>query len=361
MLQRAHHNGATGGTPVSSGLMRFARRRPVVAAAAALLGALAVWGITGQLYSLAQYGVFSARLAGMERVRSQPEAHSWVFQFRGKVYRVIAHTDPAKVAAARRIDTAWVFGSSGRIREMFVKRLIASQASDPMIDDLAEQLSALRTALRLDDSGYVDLMTRAVQDIAYNTIDSRLTLPAETLAEGRAVCSGKTVLLGALMMHEGYDTVVWVFDAQHHAALGVAANGSGFGGGRYAFVETTRRAYVGQVDSALAIPLLGTAAPQAIALGGTKRYDAGRETATVLAQLDTARSRTVALSAYEGYAQLSATWKSALTDELGQYRHWRRVADLIDSHSDDPAGAYATLQDAAYLGDAHPAPSGIQN
>ena len=115
------------------------------------------------------------------------------------------------------------------------------------IAQIADQLGRMRAGLGLDDDGYVELIARFVQEIPYGTLDGEVRLPVEVAASGSAVCDDKSVLLAALLVHEGYDTVVWAFDSQAHAAVGVRCLGPGMRGSGYAFIETTAPAYVGQV------------------------------------------------------------------------------------------------------------------
>jgi hypothetical protein len=111
-----------------------------------------------------------------------------------------------------------------------------------------------------------------VQDIPYGRIGSEIGTPAEMIAERRGVCTEKSVLLAALMLHEGYETAVLVLDSYHHTAVGVRTDDARFRTLPYAFVETTARRSVGEYDPGL----LGWGPigrpPQTIQLGGTKRF-----------------------------------------------------------------------------------------
>ena len=138
---------------------------------------------------------------------------------------------------------------------------------------LAARLRTLRAQLDLSDDDYVDLMTRAVQAIPYGTLHRSTFMPAVTVAGNSGVCADKSVLLASLLAHEGYDAGVWVFPSQAHAAVALRGNGPGLRKSGYSLVETTKLAYVGEVDYSLRAAGPVCEVPQLIRFGGgTKRY-----------------------------------------------------------------------------------------
>jgi predicted CXXCH cytochrome family protein len=148
----------------------------------------------------------------------------------------------------------------------------------------------------LDSDEYVELLSRAVQSVPYGTPDWQIRLPATLIEDGRGVCTDKSVLLAALLLHEGYDTGIWIFDTQHHAAVAVRGAGLGFGGTRYSFIETTREAYVNEYDDELLARGTYIAPPRLVRLGGSAIYTADDEASFVADELRRSRLSSVVLA-----------------------------------------------------------------
>lgn len=307
------------------------RRHPVAAATATLLGLFACVWLGPRATELAYYPYFAARLTVLEHTppSASPTYGAWTFRFRGERHTLVARIDARRLAVARSLDGRWVFGSGGVARSRYIRRLVSSQTSDPTVEDLARQTRALRERLALDDAGYAELLVRAVQEIPYGE-QRQLQLPVEILADGQAVCSGKSLLLAALLVHEGYDTSVWTFDTQRHATVGIRITGSGFRGSGYALVETTKPSLIGQVDPALCAAGPVARAPQVIAVGGTRPYGAAAEARFCVVRLQDAERRAARLAARE---PLSPERTRALL-----------ISSFIRENSDDLPGLYEALR-----------------
>jgi hypothetical protein len=201
-----------------------------------------------------------------------PTRFAWPVRFRGAEYDVAVSVYPSEIEAGRKLDTAWVFASRGAVRERYIRTLVRHQADSRLVGELARRARAIRSLLMLNDDAYLELLARTVQDIPYGRIGTEIGMPAEMIAEGRGVCTEKSVLLASLMLHEGYETAVIVLDSHHHTAVGVRTDDARFRTLPYAFVETTARRSVGEYDRGL----LGWGPigrpPQTIRLGGTKRF-----------------------------------------------------------------------------------------
>lgn len=100
-------------------------------------------------------------------------------------------------------------------------------------------------------------MVTFVQSLEYREIRDGIASPVEVLAEGAAVCSGRSALLGALLVAINHPVVVLRFHGggTGHAAVGIGDTGrfSGahwtHGGRRYYYVETTAKLPVGDKGS----------------------------------------------------------------------------------------------------------------
>jgi Transglutaminase-like domain len=255
-------------------LATYARRHPVKTAFYGTVLILALVALALPTAALTRWWLFSRQVAALASLppSGNPACVEWPVRFRGAQYRVAVHVYPSEIEAGRRLDTAWVFASRGAVRERYVRTLVQQQARARLVNELACQAQDVRDLLRLNNDAYLELLARIVQDIPYGRIGSEIGMPAEMIAEGRGVCTEKSVLLAALMLHEGYETAVLVLDSYHHTAVGVRSDDARFRTLPYAFVETTARRSVGEYDPGL----LGWGPigrpPQTIRLGGSKRF-----------------------------------------------------------------------------------------
>jgi len=173
---------------------------------------------------------------------------TWHFRFQRGMCSVDVDIPANTLESETALRTSSVFSSRGSVRERYVRRLVDALSGDAVVERLIVELRDTRDRLGLDSDEYLELMVAAVQAIPYGVADRDIELPAEMLVAGQGVCTEKSLLLGAMLVHEGYETVMWAFDHQHHVALGVAGNGAYFRGTRYAFIETTAVRYIGQVE-----------------------------------------------------------------------------------------------------------------
>jgi hypothetical protein len=275
------------------------RSRPFLSAAVGICLLAGIAFGSQQVVGWLEWRTFAAQVASVD---GGPEVEldpvSWSFFFRDATCTVTAWVDPGELERAAAIDTEAVFGSTGWLRAAYASHLIRAQSESAFIDRLAGEFRRLGRWHGLDQDEYVELLAAAVQSIPYGTVGPRVRLPAETLSEGDGVCTDRSTLLGALLLHEGYDTVLWVFDSQRHAALGVACDGDGFRGSGYAFIETTKPAYVGQAEARYRSSGPTHRPPHMIALGGERAYGATNQVELILARLDEARKSRSRLRSY---------------------------------------------------------------
>lgn len=300
-------------------------------AVAAGLSALAAW----------HYSAFSEKLAAFDYVaRTQPvvatEYRTFPFRYHGRTRFVAVPVDADELRAARELDASAVFSTVGPLRAGYVRALVRSQARSRTVGVIAAQLFALRTSMGLDSDEYLELIARFVQEIPYGKIDTEVRLPAEIVASGSGVCDDKSVLLAALLVHEGYDTAVWAFDSQAHAAVGVRGLGSGMLGSGYAFIETTRPSYVGQMGGTLGSYAEWRREPQLVRVGGSRRYRSDLEAAFVAGALERARRHERRLSPYLRYVQSAPPrWEPAYRSAALRQTESGRLAALISASSDE--------------------------
>ena len=164
------------------------------------------------------------------------------------------------------------------------------------------------------------------------------------IADGHAVCSDKSVLLAALLVHEGYDSAVVAIDANHHAAVAIRGTGPGFLGSGCAYAETTQDFYVGEVppEGAGAGPV--AARTQIVSVGGTRRYASDLEAQflgeTVILAGQTARC----LRPYQAYAaKATGDSKVCFAGMAEQHVEAVRLASELQLATDDRARTYSLM------------------
>jgi len=332
------------------------KRRHVIVATLVLCLALGSLLTVREVRSRATWDGLIEQVVAVESAPEAPVYHtrSWSFDYQDTTCTVAVRYSPIQLERAREIDTSAVFGTRLWLRSAYVSTLARASAESSFIDDLAEEFHSLREELDLDDNEYLELMVRAVQAIPYGDVEDEILLPIEVIADGQGVCSEKSILLAALLLHEEYDTVVWVFETQGHAAVGVASNGATYADTEYAFLETTRFAYVGQVSPEFAARGPIAKAPEMIRVGGNKRYSAGHEVAFILAQLDDAELLETFWDDYPAYAeQASSTHKTRFAKRAEEYRDASNLTQYVMGMTHDRGGIYTELR--AQNGELRPA------
>jgi len=212
------------------------------------------------------------------------------------------------------------------------------------VRSLADELRIIRLRERLNTDEYLELITRAIQEIPYGVVSREFLLPAEVLAGRSGVCSEKSVLLAALLAHEGYDTALIILDADGHVAVGVGSDRPGYLGSRFAFIETTAGMYVGQVKEAYRGVGPVPRAPQIVPVSSGTRYTASAEVDVIIRFLRQAqRDR----NTFEPYVEYAATGAGMHADRYAQraydFSRAEDVAAFIIQNADDRHRVYLAL------------------
>lgn len=322
------------------------RRRTIVA----VFGMLAFTVALGVLFNVGSSVIYLARLRALPSsadVSAAADASTQVllnFRFRGRTRFLHAVVDPAELVAARQLDTSCVFSSTGPVRAINLSALVSAQSRSATVQSLAGELRRIADELDLDGDEYVELIARFVQQIPYGVTDNQVYLPVEVVAEGSGVCDDKSVLLAALLLHERYDTAIWVYDAQAHAAVGVRCSGPGTLGSGYALIETTRVAYVGEVTGSLGSRAAWRRKPHLVRLGGTRTYSADLETAFIVETLERAEFTVRMLEPYaRSLANGPARWSDAYAEASHRHRDSQRLAQMIVASVDDRARVFELI------------------
>ena len=220
----------------------------------------------------------------------------------------------------------------------------SAQSRSAFIGALSGQLRLVRDERDLDDDEYLELLARAVQSLRYGTVERRVRLPVEVVSSGFGVCSEKALLLAALMVHEGYQTGLWVFESQNHVALGVGSDAAQFRNSGYAFIETNRNAYVGEYDKTYLASGPVLRPPQFIALGGHRRYRSGAEVQFILNQLSAAKRRTDVYGSH-ARANVMGLGNEAVSDTavMTEAQSARNLVSYIRGQTDQRGAAFERL------------------
>ena len=304
-----------------------------------------VWA-GSSLAGWADLAVFATRVRMVERTPDTGPRRSATLEFpyRGSLRRLTVRVADSYAEAARELRTSAVFGSEGRLQTAHVATLIQVESDSRFVGDLARELRRLRNDLGLDSDEYVELMARAVQSIPYGTPDWQIGLPVTVVLQRQGVCTDKSVLLASLLLHEGYDTAVWVFDSQRHAAVGIRGVGPGFAGTPYSFIETTREAFVNEYDDALVARGTYIKPPQLIQVGGQTRYTADVQATYIADTLQRSRESSVSLAPYRRYAERAADpWRATYAALAQEHESATRLVAWIREHGDDRALVFRTL------------------
>lgn len=326
------------------------RHHPVIATELAVAVAIAFVVLSGQALGWARWQLFALRIDGASTQSDAAPARvaSWSFAFRDRAVTLRVPISVNELDAARNVDTSAMFAASGSLRAHYVSHVVRVQSRSAFIGSLADELRRVRRERGLDDDEYLELITRSVQSLRYDTVGRRVSLPVEVVASGSGVCSEKALLLAAIMLHEGYETGMWVFDSQSHVALAVGSDGAQFRDSGYSFIETTRIAYVGEYDVAFraAGPLCRP--PQFIALGGTRRYHAGREVEFILQELAVAQKRAGSPRYLPFVTQATLRqWPERFTVLAAKEEAARRLASYIRGQTDNRKAVFEWLVRAA--------------
>jgi len=331
-------------------LKAWHRRRPI-RVSALLIAAVSVL-VYGALSAAAmlEWQVFDTRIASLALDHPSPDTtRTWQVRFAETTVTVEVPVDRVALDAARSVTTRRVFRSSGWLRERYIRNLVARGSSDPFILGLAKELDAQADDLGLrEPDARLEFYVAAVQAIPYGEVDPEIRLPIEVVADGSGVCTEKSLLLAQLLAHKGYATVLWVLPTQKHVALGVETSGEGYHGSGFAFVETTRPAWIGECDQAYLAAGPIARRPVRIDLGGTMRYEAGMQVEYILRVLADARREARSYGPYGIYDESVADEHAGEYADLAMRSDYAyRTARWIEANPHSRAEVYARLTEQA--------------
>ncbi|MRS12287.1 MAG: hypothetical protein EG823_04345 [Actinobacteria bacterium] len=321
------------------------RSRPVRTGLATACWLFAIWLAASNLVGYLGFLGFRADLA--RELEREPSGRTieaaWSFPFQESRCAVTVAVDEAEIAAGEALDMRGVFGSSGWIRRLYVTEVVAAQADSALIDRLASAFQEIRRERGLDSDEYLELMCAGIQAIPYGERTRETMLASEVLAGDRGICTDKSLLLGSLLVHEGYQTVLWVFEQQRHVALGVESDATRFQGGRYAFVETTVPSFVGQAAAEYVAAGPVVRPPAEIMLGGTRSYGSGKQVEVILAELGRAQAVASRNASYSEFTEATTQYRDIYAEYAMECWIADTTAAFILTNAHDRPGVYAIV------------------
>jgi hypothetical protein len=225
-------------------------------------------------------------------------AHAMRFSFNGLRCTITPHVSQAVYSGAKR-STRLLTQYPGESDDEWVRAYYHAFADDPAqkaaLDDACKQLRIIKATGRLSQDQYLELIVKYIQSIPYDWKSFESTsavqrFPVEVLVERTGMCGDKSVLLAALLAHEGYAVCLLDFAPERHMAVGVLGPGDTYKHSGYLFVETTSPSYVTDVPAEYANGMRLTSEPNVVQIGsGTLQYSAADQVKKIIAARDGAK------------------------------------------------------------------------
>ena len=125
---------------------------------------------------------------------------------------------------------------------------------------------------------------------------------------------------------------------------GSAGRGPGSCGTGYAYIETTRRAYVGELPWEYAATPVGAPPPELARVGGNAAYAADLEADFIVRQLVRARLSARSLEPYQRYAvEAGGKWRSHYAAMAQEQEAASRLTEWLAAATDDRERVFALL------------------
>ena len=228
------------------------------------------------------------------------------FRFEGKEYTVAVAIDPALywgAAASERVISTTSSESPGERDTAINRYMVQDPLQAQVIDDVCAKLREIANREDLSSDRYVELIAKYVQSMPYDfdklaNPNATARFPVETLVDRIGVCSDKSMLMVALLAHEGYDVALLTFDAEKHMTAAIKGPGETYGNSGYLLIESTSPAYIAEIPKRFISGVSLQSEPHVIPIGtGDTPYGSAGRTARILAAREGAQSAAEALSA----------------------------------------------------------------
>jgi len=221
---------------------------------------------------------------------SIPEAqHS--FDFEGMTYTVSVDVDPQLYWGAVATENSLTTDASESHDELLAanyRYLVQDPLQAPLIAATCDSLRSAAKSAGLGRDRYAEFVAKYVQTMPYDyarldQTNAKTRFPVETLVDGTGVCGDKSLLIAALLAHEGYDVALLTFESENHMAVGIKGPGKHYGESGRLFIESTTPAYVGEIPEHFVSGVTLTSDPLVIPIGtGKLQYEGAKRTARIL-------------------------------------------------------------------------------
>lgn len=269
------------------------------------------------------------------------------FTFEGQPVSITVAVDAGLYTGAAAAEkTVTRFGNARKDDwiEDYFPAFVEEPSQAGFYDALLAELRRVRDERQLDNDRYAELLTVFAQSIAYHTDPDDLEpkFPVETFVDGNGDCDDKTLLLAALLSHEGYDVAVLLFEPEKHVALGIRCEELAYKQTGYAYTETTTQGFIGMIPDSFSGGIELVSDPQVFEIGdGSREYTAGDEVTVIL------EGRQQAAEEAEVLARQIQTSDTALREMEAELRVRREELDRLrvsnDSGYTDSAITYNAL------------------
>lgn len=329
---------------------RVRKRRRRMIALCAVTGSVLLTVAVSQLVGWLQWRSFARDVDDILTTSGEADRYpvSLTFRYQGQSHVIRVAVSTVELERSRSVHTEGIFGLGDARRRRYLRHLVLTASRSDAIGALADELRDIRLRKNLDSDEYLELITRAIQEIPYGTAARESLLPAEVLAGGSGICSDKSVLLAALLAHEGYDTALIILDAKRHVAAGVGSDGDGFLGSGYEFVETTAGGYVGQAHQAFRGVSKISRPPQIVTISDGRRYHASAEVDVIIRFLRQAERQKVFLEPYLEHARrATGAHAASFAQRAREFTIASEVSAFIIENADDRHRVYLDLTGSA--------------
>ncbi len=266
------------------------------------------------------------------------------FRFEGEEYTVAVDVDPqlywGAVASEHVIATTETEPEDERNAAIY-RYMVQDPLQAQVIDDVSAKLRKIANQKDLSSDRYVEFIAKYVQSMPYDfdklaDPDADARFPVETLVERTGVCSDKSMLLVALLAHEGYDVALLVFDAENHMTAGIKGPGEAYGSSGYLLIESTTPAYIAEIPEQFVSGIRLESDAHVIPIGtGDTPYGAAERTARILAVRAATRPAAEALQNEAAKLQLTQQQADEINAKLkAAYESQFKLASITD-HEDE--------------------------
>lgn len=271
----------------------------------------------------------------------EPQRATHQFLFEGRTHEVSVDVDSELYRSAAAADRL-ISTPSGESEEerwaAYYRFMVQDRAQAPLIGEVAKQLGEIAKSEDLGRDRYAELIAKYVQTMPYDfskleADNPAARFPVQTLLDGTGVCGDKSLLLAALLAHEGYDVSLLIFDAERHMAVGIKGPGNEYPGSGYLFVESTSPVYISEVPQNFISGVNLTSSPVVVPIGtGDLPYKSADDVAQIMTVRSAARGARESLYREASQTPMTPEQAKAVNKRLKLAYDSQFKLQVIDGH-----------------------------